>query len=107
VDLDDLARRLESAVADRSRVAEVGPFTWHDRTADDPRRVTLERASVAAPESLSFTLRRPTDYDTEVTVCAAGWIDVLLGDDCGQDGSGPVDDGVLVVAGSSELGDTP
>ncbi|MFE6237628.1 hypothetical protein [Cellulosimicrobium sp. NPDC057862] len=54
VDLDDLARRLESAVADWSKVAEVGPFMWHDRTADDQRRVTLERASVAIPEALSF-----------------------------------------------------
>lgn len=50
VDLDDLARQLESAVADWSKVAEVGPFMWHDRTADDQRRVTLERRDTRGAE---------------------------------------------------------
>ncbi|MFE6236186.1 hypothetical protein, partial [Cellulosimicrobium sp. NPDC057862] len=37
------------------------------------------RSGVRESGSGSFTLRRPMDYDTEVTVRAAGWIDVLLG----------------------------
>lgn len=75
VDLDELARRLESVVVGWRKRAQVGPFTWRDENATWPQPITTDRASVQVPESLGLRIQDGDDV-IEVCVWTGGWADI-------------------------------
>lgn len=75
VDLDELARRLESVVASWRTTVRVGPFTWRDENTSWPQPITSDRDSVEVPESLGLRLANGDDI-IEVCVWTGGWADI-------------------------------